>query len=149
MPCRPLLAVSAWFLSLVLTMPLPAADVSLIPSPQLGRGDWSGASLVLEPLDLTELSGSFVNSYVRASKAGGLAYWDGSRLILNTAGPTIDPVPEFIEHELPIHWRLRLNPDEQLHEIRLRAEWLAADGRSGGMMVDGQAVPGPPIQLRL
>jgi len=104
---------------------------------------------VLEPLDLTELSGSFVNSYVRASKAGGLAYWDGSRLILNTAGPTIDPVPEFIEHELPIHWRLRLNPDEQLHEIRLRAEWLAADGRSGGMMVDGQAVPGPPIQLRL
>jgi hypothetical protein len=86
--------------------------------------------ITLPELMLTQqaLRDDFVSAV--SAHAKGNAYMEGNQLRVNIPPPEITALTLYIERELPLVWRLYLEPHEYIQDVRLEASWHPLPPRS-------------------
>lgn len=102
------------------------AEISLI-SHHTGQ---LSSVIYLEDITLPELvqtQQTLRDDFVSAASAHakGNAYMEGNQLRVNMPLPEITALTLYIERELPLVWRLHLEPHEYIQDVRLEASWYS------------------------
>lgn len=93
----------------------------------------------LEPDTLPAARTHSETARVRAEAQGGQ---------IRAEVPQLTPpkAPEDIEHDLPLRWRIRLTPEQSIHQVRINASWSWPRGRPEDK---GGPPPAPPGRVRV
>ncbi|RUR31951.1 hypothetical protein ELY33_06985 [Vreelandella andesensis] len=67
---------------------------------------------------------------------------EGNQLRVDLPSPEINALPAYIERELPLVWRLHLEPNEHVQDFRLVASWHSLNTR-----YQTSEMPAPEIVL--
>lgn len=119
-----LIIMSALCYQLVFASLAAAAELS-VSSPHTGQ---PVTIIYLEDITLPELAltqpstrNGFVSTF--PTHAQGSAYMEGNQLRVAMPSPDITALNRYIERELPLIWRLHLEPHEHIQDVRVDASW--------------------------